>query len=524
MNKKNLPAKEAQSERDHDDIQKQVTRLRSHNDILKAQLMNTSLINELTKVMHSSTDPDKIVRTILLGIQEIVEFDRVILFDIDIKHFRLKPKSSVGCQESDIKDLTIPLGFEGGEITDSIFLNRHIIVEEPDPESDLFAEKLSSKSYLVIPLISKITRSCWETKKCKKVGCPAHGGFNPYCWSIMGAGCHEPGSLSENERRKKCISCPNFKVEGVFWMDRHVRNASITSDNITMLSTIMNQAGIIIENFRMYNALEKAYGNLHLSNGKLKVANHELRIAQTRINKDLEHAKSIQQGLLPQKIEEAPGFSVGFSYVPADAVGGDYYDVFQISDGIYGIVVADVSGHGVASALIMSMVKVLLKTFADGKHGPQQTLERINQTFLSEIRTDNFVTVFYGVLNTSENTLNFTSAGHCPALFFNRETQEHRQVKADGLFLGVFPEMMLKEASFKYKAGSQRIILYTDGVTEAKNAEGQMFEMSNLEQAGLKTLGLSPEKAVKKLIEIHKSFCGKNQIPADDITLLVIDF
>jgi serine phosphatase RsbU (regulator of sigma subunit) len=273
----------------------------------------------------------------------------------------------------------------------------------------------------------------------------------------------------------------------------------------------------------MFNALEQANDNLQKTNKKIQIVNQDLRIAQSRINKDLEHARTIQQGLLPQNIQDTEEFSVGFSYIPADAVGGDYYDVFQIADGIYGIVVADVSGHGVASALIMSMVKVLLKTFADGKQGPQQTLERINQTFLSEIRTDNFVTVFYGILNTATRSLQYTSAGHCPVLFFNRETKEHTQVKADGLFLGVFPDMMLQEATNTYKHGSQRIILYTDGLTEAKNDIGDMFDLSRLEQAGLETLKMPPRKTVKRILEIQKEFCGKNQKPADDITLLVID-
>ncbi len=100
---------------------------------------------------------------------------------------------------------------------------------------------------------------------------------------------------------------------------------------------------------------------------------------------------------------------------------------------------------------------------------------------------------------------------------------QHRQVKADGLFLGVFPDMMLQEASFSYVPRSQRIILYTDGLTEAKNDAGEMFEISRLEKAGIETLALAPQKAIKAILDIQRDFCGKNQKPADDITLLVID-
>jgi hypothetical protein len=179
MEKKADSSVEAAAEPVVGDLHRQVQRLRGQNEVLKDQLMNTSLINEHTKVMHTSTDPDKIIRTILLGIQEIIEFDRVILFEIDAKKFCVKPKAWVGIDEAELQDLNIPLGFDGGELTDAIFLNRHFVVDQPDPAIDQFAHRFQSKSYLVMPLVSKITRSCWEAKSCKKHSCPAHGSYNP---------------------------------------------------------------------------------------------------------------------------------------------------------------------------------------------------------------------------------------------------------------------------------------------------------------------------------------------------------
>jgi sigma-B regulation protein RsbU (phosphoserine phosphatase) len=360
-------------------------------------------------------------------------------------------------------------------------------------------------------------------KNCGRLSCPAHGSFNPYCWSIVGAG-DGIETMSEDDRRRRCIACPNFKAQGVFWMDRVVSRAPITSDNITTLSTIINQAGIIIENFRIFNALEVAHAEVQEANQKLKVVNEDLRQAQARINRDLDHARTIQQGLLPHiDAKLVKGFEVGSKYIPADAVGGDYYDVFAISPGVYGIVVADVSGHGVSSALIMSMVKVLLKTFAAEVTSPQATLEQINQTFQTEIRTDNFVTIFYAVLDTNQHALRYTSAGHCPTLFLNRKTGACRQVKADGLFLGAFADMMLEESCVAYEPGTERIVLYTDGLTEAKNGNEDMFDLSRLEKAATDTLGLPPDKAIKEIMRKQKEFCGENGMHEDDITLLVID-
>ena len=173
-------------------------------------------------------------------------------------------------------------------------------------------------------------------------------------------------------------------------------------------------------------------------------------------------------------VPELPNLEISAYMNPATEVGGDYYDVFTIEPGIYGLVVADVSGHGVASALIMSMGKILLKTFSKNEYSPQNTLEKINQAFLSEVDTDHFVTFFYAILDTQKHTLRFTSAGHCPIIMLNRKDGSSTQFKADGLFLGVFPDMMLKETELTYEPGTIRVILYTDGLIEAKNSTDQI--------------------------------------------------
>jgi serine phosphatase RsbU (regulator of sigma subunit) len=504
------------------EVTENYTLLQDQNEQLKTQLMSNSLIYELTKVMHSCTDQDGIIKTMLLGIQEIINFNRVILFEIDKDNFQLKPKSWVGFNDSDIRELAIPLGFDGGDITDSMFLNKHLIVDKPDPNTDIFSLRLHSTSYLVIPLINKVTRKCWEVRNCNKLSCPAYGSYNPYCWSIPNSG-QLLNVASEDEKRKGCIQCVCFKVEGVFWMDRADRNLPISSDDITTISSVITQAGLILENFRIFNALEIANENMQHANIQLTGLNHDLQVAQSKINADLEHARIIQQGLLPQGILNAPGFSAGAKYIPADAVGGDYYDVFEIAPNVYGVIVADVSGHGISSALIMSMVKVLLKTHAINERSPQKTLEIINQTFLNEIKTDNFVTIFYAVLDTTTHTLTYTSAGHCPVLLLNKQTKECSHIKADGLFLGIFPDMMLKETRFSYLPGVERIVLYTDGLTEARNKEDDMFELTHLVDASTATLDLGPNQTVDKILSMQKTFCGSNQKPEDDITLLVID-
>lgn len=489
-----------------DSSENKIKDLRNENLLLKSQLMTNSLINELTKVMHTTTNPDNVIQTLLLGIHEIVGFNRIILFEINKDDFTLKPKAWYGVDESQCKDISIPLGFEGGEITDAIFLKRHLIVEEVYPEEDFFYKQFNSRSYIVIPFVGRIITKHLITGK------------------LSTKSSETDETISENERRKNIIASKDFKTQGVIWLDRTTNKSPITSEDISTLSSILNQTAIILENILMFNALEIANTNLHVANKKLTIVNKKLRDANAKINRDLKHAKTIQQGLLPQQMPDTPALSIKPTYIPAEAVSGDYYDVFEINPGIFGIIIADVSGHGVSSALIMTMVKVLLKTFVHSSDGPQKTLEKINDIFMTEINTDHFVTVFYAILNTNKHQINYTSAGHCPIFFLDKKSKICTKVKADGLFLGVFPDMMLKEQKDSYTPGTFRVLLYTDGLTEARNRKGEMYDLDRLEEISLATLKYSPEQASKKILTAQKKFCGKNTVAGDDITMLVIDF
>jgi serine phosphatase RsbU (regulator of sigma subunit) len=133
------------------------------------------------------------------------------------------------------------------------------------------------------------------------------------------------------------------------------------------------------------------------------------------------------------------------------------------------------------------------------------------------------VTVFYAILDSSVQKLWYTSAGHCPVLFFDKSTKKCVHVKADGLFMGIFPDMILKETCHSYQPGNERIILYTDGLTEAKNPQDEMFDLKRLENAAHETLDLPLNAAVKHILDTQKEFCGKVQVYEDDVTLLVID-
>jgi serine phosphatase RsbU (regulator of sigma subunit) len=495
----------------------------AQNEILKTQLINASMVNELVKVLHSCTDLEGIVKTVLLSFQDLVNFDRAILFTVNSGKFRLEPLSWVGMDDGAVRGVSIPLGFDGGDITDAIFLNRHIFVDEPDADSDIFSAALMSPSYIVVPLLKKPTRKCWELKQCTNKSCSSYGSVNPYCWSNLDAQCAAPG-MSEDDRRKLCLACPAFKVEGMFWLDRKNSGLPITSDDIANLTNIVTLAGLVFDNFRMMNALDAANQELTNTNETLRKVNHELEFAEAKIRLDLEQARSIQQKLLPQDIKDSEeGYDICSRYLAANTVGGDYYDLFKIEEGVFGIVVADVSGHSIASALIMAMVKILLRACSKDETSPQRTLERINEVFVDALATEHFVTIFYAVFDVNSRKIRFSSAGHCPVMYLHKKTGACEMLKADGLFLGVFPNMMLSEREIDYAHGEHRLILYTDGLTEAINTKSEMYGIDRLVEIAKETISLPSDAALEAILEHHKQFC-ESVLPEDDVTLLVIDF
>ncbi len=188
---------------------------------------------------------------------------------------------------------------------------------------------------------------------------------------------------------------------------------------------------------------------------------------------------------------------------------------------MYGLIVADVSGHGGAASLIMSMFKVLLKIQASQTLSPKETLDSVNRIFLSEVKTDNFVTVFYAIINLRDKTVVFTSAGHNQILFL-RENDQIYMHKADGLFLGVFENMILKDNTISYQE-KLRIILYTDGVTEAGNPGNEMYSLERLTRIFQRTAAKPVKEALEIILADMEGFLDGCS-PQDDITLLVAEF
>jgi sigma-B regulation protein RsbU (phosphoserine phosphatase) len=250
-------------------------------------------------------------------------------------------------------------------------------------------------------------------------------------------------------------------------------------------------------------------------------ANEERLLA---INKELEIARRIQSSTLPQSVPTLAGLEIAARYVPMSAVAGDFYDFICIDEKRVGILVADVTGHGVPAALIASMLKVAFAGQAAHAEDPARVLTGLNNALCGKFE-EHFVTAAYLFVDLENGLLRYSAAGHPPLMLASRDTGKVREIEENGLMLGLFPEAAYSSVEIRVAPGD-RCLLYTDGVFEAKNAAQEEFGMSRCREFLGTQRAIPAGRFANALLDSIAGFSGHNSFRAqeDDITLLVLDF
>ena len=205
----------------------------------------------------------------------------------------------------------------------------------------------------------------------------------------------------------------------------------------------------------------------------------ESRDKLVALQNELNVANKMQQSILPTSFPKGPGFEIFGSMKPARDVGGDFFDVLALEDDRIGVVVADVSDKGVPAALFMMSSRTLLKGAAIGHDAPGKVLSEVNQLLQEENDAAMFVTVFYATFDPANGEFTYANGGHNTPVVVHADGSSTLLPTTGGVALGVVPEFAFEETSVTLRPGD-RVILYTDGVPEAENDQGDQFGLERL--------------------------------------------
>jgi serine phosphatase RsbU (regulator of sigma subunit) len=232
----------------------------------------------------------------------------------------------------------------------------------------------------------------------------------------------------------------------------------------------------------------------------------------------LDEAARIQQALLPKEFPAIPGFDISGAWLPARSVSGDYYNVLRLTDRHFAFCIADVAGKGMPAALLMANLQAAVVAFAKSSASPDVTCRNINQLMAGNVAQGRFITFFYGVVDTSANLLSYCCAGHNPPILV-RSDNSVVNLEAGGMVIGLTSDATFESETVPLQPGD-RIVLFTDGVTEATAPDGEQFGVKRL--LNILKAGRDDNAQVTKDAVISAVSDFSHGIFHDDVTLLVI--
>ncbi len=325
-------------------------------------------------------------------------------------------------------------------------------------------------------------------------------------------------SLSkESDTHQNYTSITGSRYKSILMIPIFVQNAKIgtlvllkeiedgfNKEMIDILNSFSSQASISIENSRLVSEA----------------------IENERYKEELKIARRVQRSLLPQKVEHNLDFDLYAFSEAADEVGGDYYDTFQISPHRLALIIGDVSGKGTSAAFNMSQMKGVFHSLVQLDLSPRDFMIYANNALSRCLEKTSFITISFFVIDSNSKKISFARAGHCPTLIFNNKENEATYYTSKGLGLGIIRNSNFHNYvhvnEFEYHQDDM-VLLYTDGVTEAKNEEGAEYGYERLKVFLKDNSKKKPDEFQQALIKDLYDFCGTKTLD-DDYTTLILKF
>ncbi len=314
----------------------------------------------------------------------------------------------------------------------------------------------------------------------------------------------ETADLSQSivDLKLRAVMCVTLSVRdeilGVIYVDSRASEREFRRSDLKFFDALANAMAITIENSRL-------------------VAEY---VKSERMQQSLEIARSIQKGLLPDNPTGLDGFDIAGRLKAVEVTAGDYYDYIAIDSNRLGIVVGDVTGHGVGPSILMSSVRSLIRAMLLKDFSIDAALEFLNQRLSEDMDEGMFVSLFLGVLDLNEKRFVYGNAGHCPPLLLRGDTGRFEELKRTGMALGIDPDIPFAPARSVSVNPGDLLALYTDGILEAQK-NGEMFGIERLQEILKRDYDLSAARLIDTVFEAVSEFVSEDD-EGDDLTLSIV--
>lgn len=287
------------------------------------------------------------------------------------------------------------------------------------------------------------------------------------------------------------------KLIGILTLYNKKDEGSFTKEDQRLLSIIASQSAQVVENARL----------------------HEEEQALKKMKREVELAGKIQKQLLPKEQPDIRQYSLCGRNVTARSVGGDYYDFIQLGDNRWAICLGDVSGKGLPASLLMSNLQAILRGQVIYQPSPGTLLKQANRQLYQSTNMEKFVTLFLGILDVSSHTLQYSSGGHeYPFLIHSDST--HKRLKTGGIPVGIMENQEYEEETIDFKPGD-KLVIYSDGITDSRNIKDEEFGEARLEQLLIEEANKSSQQLMDSIFNASLEHSKEFQL-FDDMTMVVL--
>ncbi len=313
------------------------------------------------------------------------------------------------------------------------------------------------------------------------------------------------GFLKEFQKRDKKEFIPIILMTGLDDLNSKIKGLNIGADDY--LVKPLNEEELIA---RVFSLL------------RLKKVNSELYQKNQLIKRELEAAKKIQQFIIPDNFDFINYPKISGIYLPIEDIGGDFFDCYKLDNNRSAFLIADVTGHGIPAALTMTMSKMLFSIYAEKFNNAADLMSEINRQLRGTLLDMQYITAFYLIYNQSDKTLSYSNAGHTRPLFYKSSKKQIIALDSFGWFIGISDNTDYEEKKINVAEGD-RLFLYTDGITEAKNRQGEDFGEIRLARFLKENLDLHGKDFCDQLLNTVNKYAEGTEIN-DDIAFLNIEF